>query len=152
MYRAEPFKVGVISDGGLTIVTPTVTAIIGQQAIDEDVDQFVDNHGIEKLVDVVRYVKPYIDGRMTERLAARELGLPNIVGMTILIALEDTVREMQSTDPFFEDLRDAAKDGDQRSYAEIQFDGRTWRIEAIEERLVAESRVNNVDAREIGAR
>lgn len=125
-YRAEPFKVGVITAGEtqLTTITPTISAAIGLQAVDDDVAQFVDEYGVETLADVVAYVKPYIEGRMTERLAARELELSALVGMTILIALEDTVREMQEIDPFFEDIRDAADDGRHPSH-EIQFDAHT---------------------------
>lgn len=124
-YGAEPFKIGVITDGQLTTITPTIVAAIGQQAVDEDVNQFVDDHGVEQLAAVVSYVKPYIDGRMTERIAARELDLPTLVCTTILIALEDTVQEMQEVDPFFDDVRDAAEDRGRDPAREIRFDDHT---------------------------
>lgn len=126
-YRAEPFKVGIITAGEpqLTMITPTIIAAIGQQVDDDDVSQFVEEYGVERLINVVAYVKPYIDGRMTERLAARELDLPTIVGTTILIALEDTVREMREIDPFFDDLRDATEDDGRQPSHEIQFDDNT---------------------------
>lgn len=124
-YRAEPFKIGVITDGHLTTITPTILAAIGRQAVDEDVKQFVDDHGVETLAAVVAYVKPYIEGRMTERIAARELGLPTLVATTIIIALEDTVREMVEVDPFFDDVRDAAEDGGASPAREIRFDDHT---------------------------
>lgn len=124
-YRAEPFKIGVITDGHLTTITPTIVAAIGRQAVDEDVEQFVRDHGVEQLAAVVAYIKPYLDGRMTERIAARELDLPTLVATTILIALEDTVREMQQVDPFFEDVRDAADDGGPSPAREIRFDEHT---------------------------
>lgn len=126
-YRAEPFKVGIITAGEpqLTTITPTITAVVGQQAVDDDVSQFIEEYGVERLINVVAYVKPYIDGRMTERLATRELDLPTIVGTTILIALEDTVREMREIDPFFDDLRDATEDDGRQPSHEIQFDDNT---------------------------
>lgn len=124
-YRAEPFKIGVISDGHLTTITPTIVAAVGRQTVDEDVEQFVHDHGVEKLTAVVAYVKPYVDGRMTERVAARELDLHPLVCTTILIALEDTVREMQAVDPYFADVRDAAVDGGRTPDREIRFDERT---------------------------
>jgi DNA-binding transcriptional ArsR family regulator len=124
-YRAEPFKIGVITDGQLTTITPTISAAIGQQVVDDDVARFVDDHGVEKLIDVVAYVKPYIDGRMTERLAARELDLPTLVGTTVLIALEDRVREVQDSDPFFDDIRDATEEGQYSPPHEIRFDAHT---------------------------
>lgn len=124
-YRAEPFKIGVLTDGQLTTITPTIVAAVGQQAVDDDVAQFVEDYGIEKLVDVVAYVKPYVDGRMSERIAARELALPTIVGITIQIALEERVRTMQAVDPFFEDVRDAAAEGKREPAHEIRFDEHT---------------------------
>lgn len=124
-YRAEPFKIGMITNGQLTTITPTISAAIGQQAVDADIEQFVEDYGVETLVDAVAYVKPYIDGRMTERLAARELDLSPLVGTTILIALEDTVREMQDIDPFFTDVRDATEDGGRSPPHEIRFDAHT---------------------------
>lgn len=122
-YRAEPFKIGVIEER-LTAITPTVVAAIGRQAVDENVEQFVDGHGVEKLVEAVRYVKSYVNGDMTERIAARELGIPALVGMTILIALEDTVRDMEEADPHFSAVRDAAEEGGPNPPREIQFDDR----------------------------
>lgn len=126
-YRAEPFKVGIITAGEpqLTTITPTITAVVGQQAVDDDVSQFTEKHGVERLIAAVAYVKPYIVGRMTERLAARELDLSTLVGTTILIALEDTVREMKEIDPFFEDLRDTAQDDGRQSAQAVQFDEHT---------------------------
>jgi DNA-binding transcriptional ArsR family regulator len=124
-YRAEPFKIGMITDGQLTTITPTISAIVGQQAVDDDVEQFVADYGVETLIDAVAYVKPYIDGRMTEQIAARELDLPALVGTTILIALEDTVRAMQDIDPFFADVRDATEDSGRNPPHEIRFDTQT---------------------------
>jgi DNA-binding transcriptional ArsR family regulator len=104
LYRANPFQLGVLSQGEITTMTPTTLAAVGQQVVDEDVEAFVEDQGIDKLLRVVEYVKPYIDGRMTERVAARELDLPSVVGMTIMIALEEVVTEMQDVDPYFESI------------------------------------------------
>lgn len=134
-YRAEPFKIGVIEES-LTPITPTVVAAIGRQSVDEDVEQFVDDHGVEKLIEAVEYVKSYINGDMTERIAARELGVPALVGVTILIALEDTVREMEEVDPHFSAVRDAAEEGGPNRPREVQFDDRI--------RVVFDSEAGNV--------
>lgn len=109
LYRANPFQLGVLSQGELVTMTPTTLAVVGQQVVDEDIEAFVEDHGIDKLLRVVEYVKPYIDGRMTERIAARELNLPTVVGMTVMIALEEVVKEMQRVDPYFESIRDASE-------------------------------------------
>lgn len=139
-YRAEPFIIGVI-EGRLTSITPTVIAAIGRQSVDEDVEQFVDDYGVEKLIEAVEYAKSYVNGDMTERIAARELGVPALVGMTILIALEDTVREMEEVDPHFSSVRDAAKERGPNRPREVQFDDRT--------RVIFDSRVGDVSINEL---
>jgi hypothetical protein len=86
-------------------------AAVGQRVVDEDVDAFVEDQGIDKLLRVVEYVKPYVDERMSERVAARELDLPPVVGTTIMVALEEVLTEMQNIDPYFEGIRDASGEG-----------------------------------------
>jgi DNA-binding transcriptional ArsR family regulator len=111
LYRANPFQLGVLSQGEITTMTPTTLAAVGQQVVDEDVEAFVEDQGIDKLLRVVEYVKPYVDGRMSERVASRELDLPPIVGTTIMVALEEVLTEMQNIDPYFEGIRDASGEG-----------------------------------------
>lgn len=128
LYRSNPFQLGVLSQGEITTMTPTTLAAVGYQVIDEDVETFVEDYGIDTLLRVIEYVKPYIDGRMSERVAARELDLPTVVGMTIMIALEDVVTEMQDVDPYFESIRDASKAGPQtpdEGPIEVQYDEMT---------------------------
>ena len=125
LYRANPFQLGVLSQGDVMTMTPTTVAAVGQQVVDDDIEAFVADYGIDKLLRVVEYVKPYIDGRMSERLAARELELPTVVCMTIMIALEAVVSEMQTVDPYFESIRDASEEGPQTSGdgpIEVQYD------------------------------
>lgn len=123
-YRAEPFEVGVL-DGGLTRVTPTVVAAVGRQAVDEDVERFVADHGVATLVEAVGYAKSHVEGRMTEGVAARELGVPRLVAATVLVALEDTLREMKEADPYYDDVRDAAAEGGPARPREVRFDDHT---------------------------
>jgi len=128
LYRANPFQLGVLSQGEITTMTPTTLAAVGQQLVDEDVEAFVEDYGIDKLLRVVEYVKPYVDGRMSERLAARELGLPAVVGMTVMVALEGVIEEMQTVDPYFESIRDASEDGPHTpddGPVEVQYDETT---------------------------
>lgn len=128
LYRANPFQLGVLSQGEITTMTPTTLAAVGQQVVDEDVEAFVEDQGIDKLLRVVEYAKPYIDGRMSERVAARELDLPSVVGMTIMIALEEVVTEMQDVDPYFESIRDASDEGPltpEGGPIEVQYDEMT---------------------------
>jgi hypothetical protein len=44
---------------------------------------------------------------MSERVAARELDLQYAFGVAVLQALRGAVRDMESVDPYFEDIQDA---------------------------------------------
>lgn len=151
LYRANPFKLGVLSQGEVTTMTPTTLAAVGQQVVDEDVEAFVEDYGIDKLLRVVEYVKPYVDGRMSERLAARELGLPAVVGMTIMVALEPVIEEMRTVDPYFESIRDASEEGPHTpddGPVEVQYDETTRIvIEPTDEGLSGEYSKENDDNR-----
>jgi hypothetical protein len=46
---------------------------------------------------------------MSERVAARELDLQHAFGVAILQALRDVVHDMESVDPYFEDIQDVRK-------------------------------------------
>ena len=55
------------------------------------------------------YAIPYTNGNMSERVAARELDLQYAFGVAVLQALRDVVHEMESVDPYFEDIQDACE-------------------------------------------
>jgi hypothetical protein len=106
-YAATPITLTATLDGDEYTVTPTLIAAFGRAPHDQDLDLLLERHGLGKLAAALTYAIPYADGAMSERVAARELDLQYAFGIAVLQALRDVVLEMESVDPYFEDIQDA---------------------------------------------
>jgi len=106
-YSAVPITLTATLDGNKYTVTPTLIAAFGRSPHDQDLDLLVEKYGRGKLAAALMYAIPYVDGEMSERVAARELDLQYAFGVAVLQALRDVVQEMEPVDPYFEDIQDA---------------------------------------------
>lgn len=94
-------------DGDEYTITPTLIEAVGRSSRDQDLALVIEKHGPGKLAAALTYAIPYADGGMSERVAARELGIQPAFGIAILQALRDVVLDMREVDPYFEHLRNA---------------------------------------------
>jgi hypothetical protein len=106
-YSAVPLTLTANLDGDEYTVTPTLIAAFGRSPRDQDLDLLLEKHGLGKLAAALTYAIPYAEGEMSERVAARELGLQYAFAIAVLQALREVVLDMQSVDPHFEDIRSA---------------------------------------------
>lgn len=106
-YSAVPFTLTATLDGDEYTVTPTLVDAFGRSPHDRDLDLLVEKHGLGKLAAALTYAVPYADGELSERVAARELDLQYAFGIAVLQALRDVVLDMESVDPYFDDIQDA---------------------------------------------
>jgi hypothetical protein len=104
-YTAIPITLTVDLDGDEYTITPTLIEAIGRAPHDQDLTLLIEQHGIGKLAAALTYAIPYVEGGMTERLAARELDLQPAFGIAILHALREVVLDMREHDPYFEQIR-----------------------------------------------
>lgn len=106
-YSAHPITLTASLDGDEYTVTPTVVDAFGRAPQDPDLALLIERYGPGKLAAVLTYAIPYADGALSERVAARELDLQPAFAIAALQALREVVLEMESVDPFFDELRDA---------------------------------------------
>jgi len=106
-YSAVPITLTATLDGDAYTVTPTLVAAFGRSPHDQDLDLLIEKYGLGKLAAALTYAVPYTNGEMSERVAARELDLQYAFGVAVLQALRDVVRDMETVDPYFEDIRNA---------------------------------------------
>jgi len=106
-YSAVPITLTAALDGGEYTVTPTLIAAFGRSSHDQDLSLLLEKHGLGKLAAALTYALPYAKDEMSERIAARELDLQYAFGVAVLQALRDVVLDMESVDPYFEDIQDA---------------------------------------------
>jgi hypothetical protein len=106
-YSALPITLTANLDGDEYTVTPTLIEAVGRSPQDQDLDLLLEKHGLGKLAAALTYAIPYADGGMSERVAARELGLQHAFAIAVLHALRDVVQDMKPVDPYFDDIRNA---------------------------------------------
>jgi hypothetical protein len=106
-YSAVPITLTADLDGDEYTVTPTLIEAVGRSPQDQNLDLLLEKHGLGKLAAALTYALPYVDGGMSERVAARELDLQYAFAIAVLHALRDVVQDMKPADPYFDDIRDA---------------------------------------------
>jgi predicted transcriptional regulator len=115
-YSAVPIALTATLNGNECTITPTLIAAVGQSPHDQDLDLLIETYGLGKLAVALTYAIPYVTGEMSERVATRELELQYAFGVAVLQALRDVVKEMESIDPFFEDIQNAHEDPPYKEY------------------------------------
>lgn len=106
-YSANLITLTVTLDGDEYTVAPTLIDAFGRSPHDQDLDLLIEKYGHGKLAAALTYAIPYTNGNMSEHVAARELDLQYAFGVAVLQALRDVVHDMESVDPYFEDIQDA---------------------------------------------
>jgi len=86
------------------IVTPTVLHAFALQEVDEDVEYFVDRHGIGKLVAALRGAGLHFAGKTTQRMVASDIDVRDTDAMLIVYALVPALAVGRNHDPYFEYL------------------------------------------------
>lgn len=92
-YDAEPIALTLSTDGERRTITPGLIAAVARRETDEDVDVFVERHGLDGLAAALEYADEYVDGTVNHRIAARELDLSPLEAEVILQALEPVARD-----------------------------------------------------------
>jgi hypothetical protein len=109
-YSAVPITLTANLDGDEYTVTPTLIDAFGRSPQDQDLDLLLEKHGLGKLAAALTYAVPYAEGEMSERVAARELDLQPAFAIAVLQALREIVLDMQTVDPYFDDIRNAREE------------------------------------------
>ena len=92
-YETEPISLTLSTDGDTQTITPALIAAVARRETDEDIDVFVDRHGLDGLAAALEYATEYVEGTVNHRIAARELDLSPLEAEIILQALEPVVVE-----------------------------------------------------------
>jgi hypothetical protein len=103
-FTAEPIHLTATLDGDTDTVTPTLVAAVGQTATDDDLELLVERHGLGTLAAALTYAVPYAEGRLSERVAARELDVQMAFGIAALQALRSLLAETRAFDPYVDEI------------------------------------------------
>jgi DNA-binding MarR family transcriptional regulator len=90
-YDAEPVSLTLSTDGHTRTITPALIAAVARREEDEDIDVYVDRHGLDGLALALEYAAEYVEGTANARIAARELDVSPLEAEVVLQALEPVV-------------------------------------------------------------
>ena len=80
-------------------ITPTLIDAVGRRATDNDIDTYIDRHGIAGLATALTYAVDRERGEITHRLMARDLDISPLAAEIILQALRPVVLEHFDIEP-----------------------------------------------------
>lgn len=92
-YDAAPIALTLSADGETQTITPALIAAVARREDDEDIDVYIDRHGLDGLAVALEYAHEYVDGTVNHRIAARELDVSPLEAEVILQALEPVATE-----------------------------------------------------------
>lgn len=99
---AEPIV--LIEQHAPIVITPTVLHAFALQEIDEDIEYFIDRHGVGKLVAALRGAGLHFAGKTTQRMVADDIDVRDTDAMLIVYALVPALAMGRDHDPYFEYL------------------------------------------------
>jgi DNA-binding transcriptional ArsR family regulator len=100
-YTARPIDLTVTTgtDAGEYHITPALVDAVGRRTIDDDIDTYIDRHGIAGLATALEYAVDRERGTVTHRLMARDLDISPLAAEIVLQALRPVVHEHFDVEP-----------------------------------------------------
>jgi len=92
-YDAESLSLTLSTDGETQTITPALIAAVARRDENDDIDIYIERHGLDGLAVALEYAEEYVDGTVNHRIAARELDLSPLEAEIILQALEPVATE-----------------------------------------------------------
>jgi DNA-binding MarR family transcriptional regulator len=92
-YDAETVELTLSTDGKTQTITPALIAAVARRDEDDDIDVYIERHGLDGLAVALEYADEYVDGTVNHRIAARELDVSPLEAEIILQALEPVATE-----------------------------------------------------------
>jgi DNA-binding MarR family transcriptional regulator len=74
-------------------VTPALVDAVGRRETDDDIDTYIDRHGVAGLATALTYARDRERGEVTHRLMARDLDISPLAAEIVLQALRPVVHE-----------------------------------------------------------
>ncbi|SIR94448.1 Sugar-specific transcriptional regulator TrmB [Haladaptatus litoreus] len=91
-FEAEPLSLTLTTDGETRTITDELVDAAAQRTENEDIDVYIDRHGIDGLATALEYAGEFVEGTVNHRIMARELDLSPLEAEIILQALEPVIR------------------------------------------------------------
>ena len=94
-YRARRVDMTIQTDDETFQITPTLLVALAQRDSNENIELYIDRHGISGLATAIEYARAYTKSEMTARIMAREQEIPVLEAETILQELREIVVDVE---------------------------------------------------------
>jgi sugar-specific transcriptional regulator TrmB len=91
-FEAEPLSLTLTTDGETRTITDELVDAAAQRTENEDINVYIDRHGIDGLATALEYAREFVEGTVNHRIMARERDLSPLEAEIILQALEPVIR------------------------------------------------------------
>jgi sugar-specific transcriptional regulator TrmB len=93
-YQARQIDLTIQTDDDSYQITPALFVALARRETNENIQLFLDRHGVGGLATVLEYARDYVQGRMNARITAREQDLPVLEAETILQEMRDVLLDV----------------------------------------------------------
>jgi predicted ArsR family transcriptional regulator len=90
-YTAREIDIQLVAEDAKRRITPALVEAIARRTRDDDIDTYIDRHGLDGLAVALDYARDYVDGSVTHQIMAREQDLSPLEAGVILDALRPIV-------------------------------------------------------------
>lgn len=94
-YRATEVAMTIRTDETTHEITPLLIAALGYSERNDNIELYVDRHGVSGLATALDYARNYVQGRMTARVMAREQDITVVEAETMLQELREVIRAVK---------------------------------------------------------
>ena len=96
-YDAESLSLTLSTGDGSQTITPALIAAVARREEDDDIDVYIERHGLDGLATALEYAFEYVEGTVNHRITARELDLSPLEAEIVLQALEPVAETYTET-------------------------------------------------------
>jgi len=92
-YTAHELALQLVAGETERRITPELVEAIARRMEDDDIETYIDRHGLDELAIALDYAREYVDGSVTHQIMARERDLSPLEAGVILDALRPVVED-----------------------------------------------------------
>lgn len=92
-YTAHEIDLQLVEGDAERRITAELVEAIARRIRDDDIDTYVDRHGLDGLAVALEYAREYVDGSVTHQIMAREQEITPLEAGVILDALRPVVED-----------------------------------------------------------
>ena len=93
-YTAHEIEIQLAEADAERRITPELVEAVARRTRDDNIDTYIDRHGLDGLAVALEYTREYVDGSVTHQIMAREQEISPVEAGVVLDALRPVVEDV----------------------------------------------------------